>query len=76
MQDFNQNLLCRFRDFILTDQLKEAKLLQDPENPDGLILELGDELCKEMGWEFGDTLEWIDNGDGSWTIQKKQTPSQ
>ncbi len=76
MQDFNQNLLCRFQDFTLADQLKEAKILQDPENPDELILDLGVELCKEMGWELGDTLEWIDNGDGSWTLKKKQTPSQ
>jgi len=23
-----------------------------------------------MGWQEGDTLEWIDNNDGSWTIVK------
>ena len=26
----------------------------------------------QMGWSEGDTLEWLDNGDGSWTIQKNQ----
>ena len=35
-----------------------------------LYLEFPDELTKEMGWHEGDTLEWKDNSDGSWTIQK------
>ena len=35
-----------------------------------LYLEFPDELMEEMGWNEGDTLEWKDNGDGSWTIQK------
>lgn len=35
-----------------------------------LILPLGDGLCEELGWEIGDTIEWIDNGDGSWIMRK------
>ena len=35
-----------------------------------LILPLSDELCSELGWKVGDTIEWIDNHDGSWTIRK------
>ena len=31
-------------------------------------------LCAELGWQEGDTLEWIDK-DGSWLIQKT-SPSQ
>lgn len=45
--------------------------LETDENGD-LILPLGDELCSELGWKIGDTIEWIDNGDGSWTMRKKQ----
>jgi hypothetical protein len=26
---------------------------------------------KEVGWEIGDSIEWSDNGDGSWTMTKK-----
>lgn len=37
-----------------------------------LILPLGDELCNEMGWTVGDNIEWIDNGDGTWTIRKQE----
>lgn len=43
--------------------------LEKDENGD-LILPLSDELCKEVGWKVGDVIEWIDNGDGSWTMKK------
>lgn len=45
--------------------------LETDENGD-LILPLGDELCSELGWKIGDTIEWIDNCDGSWTMRKKE----
>lgn len=43
--------------------------LEKDENGD-LILPLSDELCSELGWKVGDTIKWIDNRDGSWTIRK------
>lgn len=46
--------------------------LEKDENGD-LILPLGDELCAELGWKIGDTIKWIDNGDGSWTMKKLDT---
>jgi hypothetical protein len=45
--------------------------LEKDENGD-LILPLSDELCAEAGWKIGDTIEWIDNGDGTWTMRKKE----
>ena len=44
---------------------------EDPENGDA-ILEFPDDLMQEAGWKEGDTLEWIDNKDGSWTMKKKE----
>lgn len=35
-----------------------------------IILPLPEEMLKLQGWVEGDTLEWIDNKDGSWTLQK------
>lgn len=35
------------------------------------VLPLGDELCKQLGWAVGDTLIWIDNKDGTFTVKKK-----
>lgn len=38
---------------------------------DDLALEFPDELMEAAGWKVGDTLQWVDNEDGSWTIKKK-----
>jgi hypothetical protein len=35
-----------------------------------LILPLPQEMLDLQGWKEGDTLEWTDMGDGSWTITK------
>lgn len=41
---------------------------EDPETGD-LILEFPDSLLENTGWKVGDTLEWVDNKDGSWTLR-------
>jgi bifunctional DNA-binding transcriptional regulator/antitoxin component of YhaV-PrlF toxin-antitoxin module len=45
--------------------------LETDENGD-LIFPLSDELCAQLGWKIGDTIEWINNNDGSWSIGKKK----
>lgn len=40
------------------------------------ILMLSDEFCKEVGWEVGDSIKWVDNSDGTWTIIKIDEPDQ
>ena len=45
--------------------------LETDENGD-LILPLSDKLCAEAGWKVGDTIQWIDNGDGSWSLKKME----
>jgi hypothetical protein len=44
--------------------------MEDPDHPGEMLLDLGLELCQRMGWQPGDSLEWINNGDGTWTIKK------
>jgi len=46
-------------------------LEEDPETGD-LILPLSDEILEGTGWKTGDTLEWIDNKNGSWILRKKE----
>ena len=46
------------------------QLIEDPEDPEQLILDLGQELCDELGWVVGDTLTWTDLKDGSWQLKK------
>lgn len=50
-----------------------VKLEQD-ENGE-LILPLDEKMCKELGWEIGDIILWNDNGDGSYTLTKKEPKS-
>jgi len=50
-----------------------ATVVEDPDHPGELLLDLGTELCAELGWQVGDTLEWIDQKDGTWLLQKSKT---
>lgn len=34
-------------------------------------LEFPPELLNQAGWDFGDTIIWKDNEDGSYTLEKK-----
>lgn len=48
---------------------KTLNVVEDPDRPGELILDLGSELCAELGWLVGDTIEWIDQKDGTWLLQ-------
>ena len=37
---------------------------------DELIFPIPDDVLEDLGWTEGDTVEWIDNGDGSVTVRK------
>jgi glycine betaine/choline ABC-type transport system substrate-binding protein len=43
---------------------------EDPATGDA-ILQFPPDLLEATGWKEGDTLEWIDRGDGSWQLKKK-----
>ena len=43
---------------------------EDPANGDA-ILTFPQDLLEAADWKEGDTLEWIDLGDGSWQLKKK-----
>ena len=49
---------------------KTVQVIEDPNNPEELLLDLGTELCEELGWKAGDTVQWIDNKDGTWQLLK------
>jgi hypothetical protein len=49
---------------------KIVQVIEDPNNPEELLLDLGTELCEELGWKVGDTVQWIDNKDGTWQLLK------
>ena len=43
---------------------------KDPDHPGEFILDLGKEVCDAAGWKTGDTIKWINNQDGTWTLKK------
>jgi hypothetical protein len=48
-----------------------AEILDDPEDPESLILQFPDELLEKVGWKTGDTLIWEVQEDDSIIIRKK-----
>ena len=42
---------------------------EDPETGD-VVIPLPEDFLKTVGWQEGDTIEWIDNHDGTWSIEK------
>ena len=40
------------------------------------ILSFPPDLLEQAGWKEGDTLNWIDQKDGSWLLKKVDTTSE
>lgn len=56
----------------MTDKLSWTLTVEeDPETGDA-ILQFPPDLLEQTGWKEGDTLEWLDNKDGSWSLTKKE----
>ena len=48
-------------------------IIEVEESPDGeFFIQLNDEILEGSGFKLGDELDWKDNGDGSFTVMKKQ----
>ena len=45
-------------------------IVEDPDHPGELLLDLGNELCEQLDWQPGDTIEWKQQEDGSWSLTK------
>jgi hypothetical protein len=47
--------------------------VEEADNGSGdLVMPLPQDFLDQQGWVEGDTLEWKDNGDGSWSLSKVQ----
>ena len=49
-----------------------VKLEHDKEN---LILPFPKDMLEELDWKEGDVLQWIDNGNGTFSLRKQQYDS-
>lgn len=54
--------------------LKSWTVIVEQDGED-LILPLPQEMLDQVGWTTGDNLEWVDRGDGTWEIRRKNEPS-
>jgi len=50
--------------------------VQKDKKTNNLFIKLPNKLLKEMGWKIGDPLEWLENKDGSYTLQKNERKSK
>jgi hypothetical protein len=46
--------------------------VQEDKETGECYIEFPDEVITESGWQEGDVLQWIDNGDGSFSLKKKE----
>ena len=49
----------------------DVALVERDTETDELVLVLSKEVIERLGWEIGDTLNWSDNGNNTWTLSKK-----
>jgi len=57
---------------MMMDKQSWTIALEEDKETGDLVLPLPEKLLESQGWKTGDTLEWIDNKDGSWTMKKKE----
>ena len=50
-----------------------VQVVEDPDHPGELLLDLGNELCAQLGWQVGDTIKWTDQKDGTWLMTKSDS---
>lgn len=50
----------------------QVQLIQTYDGSGDMILPLGEDLCKDLGWVEGDVLIWKENGDKSFSVSKKK----
>lgn len=49
-------------------------ILEVKEDDNGeLYVEFPDDFMEQLDWNAGDVLQWINNQDGTWTLEKKVT---
>jgi hypothetical protein len=46
-------------------------LEEDPKTGE-LVLPFTPDMLAQVGWDFGDIIEWKDNQNGSWSLTKKE----
>jgi len=51
--------------------MKKTVTIEYDAETDEYILPLGNDVCDALGWQVGDSVHWHDNGDGTYTLTKR-----
>lgn len=54
----------------MNSQTWTVQLEEDFDTGD-LVLPLNSDMLQAVGWKDGDTIEWVNNHDGSWSLVKQ-----
>jgi hypothetical protein len=57
-------------------KMKKPHILEVKEQDGYQYVELPDSLMNKMGWKIGDTIDWQDNKDGTFSLIKIAKPSK
>jgi len=52
--------------------IRTVEVIQDPDDPTALALDFPDDLLIEAGWKVGDSIEFTDMGNNTWSLQKTE----
>jgi hypothetical protein len=50
--------------------MKKYETIVEKDENNELVIPFDEELMSEIGWEVGDTIEWTENVDGSFTLTR------
>lgn len=48
-----------------------AVSIQYDDTTDSYYIQIPVEVLRETGWSVGDNLQWVDNGDDTWTLKRE-----
>ena len=69
--NFLEETLKYFKEVYFKDKVYTSEVYEFGQDND-LMIRLPEELIEELNWYDGDTVEWIDNKDDSFTISKNK----
>ena len=52
------------------NKMKTIKVTIEKKDDDNAYFIIPDEYIEAMNWKVGDSIEWIENDNGSWTLMK------
>jgi hypothetical protein len=66
----NQLIENILREFIEANPLRWTIPVETDSESGDAIITFPESLLRHTGWQEGDTIDWVDRGDGSWELRK------